>query len=130
MRVNDDYAQCNAEQQLADPTSILFHWRHVLELRRQYWGVFIYGRFEMVDREHPAVFCYNRIGRTASATIVTNFTENEQQWLPPQATLDSLKNGTTILANYETRGEVQSHTLSLRPFESFVVLEQGSSHHL
>lgn len=130
MRVNDDYVQCNAEQQLADPTSVFFHWRHVLELRRQYWGVFIYGQFEMVDREHPAVFCYNRIGRTASATIVANFTEDEQDWSPPQATVDSLRNGTTILANYETRGELRGHTLTLRPFESFVVLEYGSGHHL
>jgi hypothetical protein len=84
----------------------------------------------MVDREHPAVFCYNRIGRTASATIVANFTEDEQEWLPPQATVDSLKNGTTILTNYEARRELRGHTLTLRPFESFVVLEQESNYHL
>ncbi|KAF4428943.1 glycoside hydrolase family 13 [Fusarium acutatum] len=130
MRVNDDYTQCNAEQQLADATSVFFHWRRVLELRRQYWGVFIYGQFEMVDREHPAVFCYNRIGRTASATIVANFTEEEQEWSPPQATVDSLRNGTIVLANYETRGELRGRCLTLRPFESFVVLEQESGHHL
>lgn len=130
MRVNDDYAQCNAEQQFADTASVFSYWRHVIELRRQYYGVFIYGRFEMVDREHPAVFCYNRIGKTACATIVTNFTEHEQEWLPPQATVDSLKNGTTILANYETRGELQGRILTLRPFESFIVLEQESGYRL
>ncbi|KAL7940376.1 glycoside hydrolase family 13 protein [Trichoderma barbatum] len=113
MRVNDDYAQCNAEQQLADPTSI-----------------FIYGQFEMVDREHPAVFCYKRIGRTASATVVVNFTEVEQAWSLPRETEASLKNGTTIVANYETPRNLRRHTLSLRPFEAFVVLRQGSSHRL
>ncbi|KAF5643578.1 glycoside hydrolase family 13 [Fusarium sp. NRRL 25303] len=129
MQVNNDYAQCNAEQQLADPTSVFFHWRRVLELRRHYWGAFIYGQFEMVDRDHPAVFCYNRIARTASATIVANFTEEEQEWSPQQATLDSLRNGTIALANYETRGELRGHSLTLRPFESFVVLEQECGHH-
>ncbi|KAH6970219.1 glycoside hydrolase family 13 protein [Fusarium avenaceum] len=130
MRVNDDYAQCNAEHQFADPSSVFSYWRHVIELRRQYYGVFIYGRFEMVDREHPAILCYNRIGKTACATIVTNFTENEQEWSPPQATIDSLKNGTTILANYETRGEPPGRVLTLRPFESFIVLEQESGYRL
>jgi hypothetical protein len=61
---------------------------------------------------------------------VANFTEDEQEWSPPQETVKSLKNGTTILANYETRGERRGHTLILRPFESFVVLEQESGHHL
>lgn len=130
MRVNDDYTQCNAEQQLSDPTSVFFHWRHVLELRRQYWGVFIYGQFEIVDREHPAIFCYNRIGRTASATVVANFSQEEQEWSPPQATVDSLRNGTIVLANCGRREELRGHSLTLRPFESFVVLEQESGHHL
>ncbi|KAI1053502.1 hypothetical protein LB506_012589 [Fusarium annulatum] len=130
MRVNDNYTQCNAEQQLSDPTSVFFHWRHVLELRRQYWGVFIYGQFEIVDREHPAIFCYNRVGKTASATVVANFSQEEQEWSPPQATVDSLRNGTIVLANCGRREELRGHSLTLRPFESFVVLEQESGHHL
>ncbi|KAH7113107.1 glycoside hydrolase family 13 protein [Dactylonectria estremocensis] len=130
MRVNEDYVQRNAEQQLADPTSVFSHWRHVLELRRQYREIFIYSGFKMVDREHPAVLCYQRVGRTASATIVANLTEGEQEWSLPQATEDSLKNGTTVLANYGTRKELRGHILLLRPFESFVLLEQGSSYHL
>ncbi|KAL7940446.1 glycoside hydrolase family 13 protein [Trichoderma barbatum] len=128
MRVNDDYAQCNAEQQLADPTSIFNHWRHLLKLRRQHLDVFIYGQFEMVDREHPAVFCYKRVGRTASATVVANFTEDEQAWSLPRETENSLRNGTTLIANYETPRDIRRHTLSLRPFEAFVVLEQESSY--
>ena len=84
----------------------------------------------MVDREHPAVFCYKRTGKTDSATVVANFTEEEKEWSVPQETEDALKNGMIVLANYETRGELRDHTLPLRPFESFVVLEQGTSHRL
>lgn len=62
--------------------------------------------------------------------VVANFSEEEQEWSPPQATVDSLRNGTIVLANCGRREELRGHSLTLRPFESFVVLEQESGHHL
>lgn len=122
MRVNEDYAQCNAEQQVADPNSIFSYWRSVLELRKNYQDVFIYGQFELVDRENPAVFCYQCIGGTVTATIVANFTEEDQAWVVPPEVIIPLRNGTVVLANYGILGELQDRTLSLKPFEAFVLL--------
>ncbi len=130
MRVNDDYTQCNAEQQLVDPTSVFSHWRRVLELRRQHCGVFVYGRFEIVDREHPAVFCYRRIDRTPVPRLWQISPKLNKHGSLPRAIEDALRSGTTILANYETPTVLHSYNLVLRPFEAFVILEQGSSHRL
>jgi hypothetical protein len=127
MRVNDDYTQWNAEEQIKDPASILSHWRRVLELRRQRWDVFIYGSFEMVDRDHPSVFVYKRICKAVTATIVANFTDDHQEWLVSEDTSKSLTSGTMALCNYETPSELRGRTMSLRPFESFVVLEQAKA---
>lgn len=124
MRVNDDYAEWNAELQAADPLGILSHWRRILELRKKHWNTFVYGRFAMIDRDHSSVFCYRRIGQTAGATIVANFTEEVQQWLMPEEVAASMEKGQIISANYESPSGIQVGILCLRPYESFVVLEQ------
>jgi glycosidase len=123
-RVNEDYTEWNAAQQVADPVSILCHWRRVLELRKQQWDVFIYGQFVMIDRDHPSILCYKRVGKTASATVVANFTDEDRHWSVPRETAVLIANGTTVLANYETPSQLHDGALSLRPYESFVVLRE------
>ncbi|VUC29012.1 unnamed protein product [Clonostachys rosea] len=123
MRVNDDYSEWNAELQVADPLSILSHWRRVLELRKKHFDALIYGQFEMIDRDHPAVFCYRRVGKMTSATIVANFSDCDQQWLVPEDVLDSLKDGQTVSANYESPNRLRDGALYLRPYESLVMLK-------
>ncbi|KAH7160998.1 hypothetical protein EDB81DRAFT_642807, partial [Dactylonectria macrodidyma] len=56
IRVNGDYMLWNAEDQVTDPMSVFSHWRRVLELRRQHWAVFIYGKFDVMDHDHPSIF--------------------------------------------------------------------------
>lgn len=122
MRVNDDYAEWNAESQAADPTSILSYWRCVLELRKLHWDIFIYGRFVMIDRDHPYILCFKRATKTASATVVANFTDDDQYWSVPPDEAASLANGKIVLSNYEAPGQPHDGVLFLRPYESFVVL--------
>lgn len=124
MRVNDDYAEWNAELQVADPSSILSHWRRVLDVRKEHWDVFIYGRFVMVDRDHPHVFCYKRLGQRISATIVANFTDEDCRWVLPRGMAASIARGKVILANYGESRQLDGGVLCLRPYESFVALEE------
>lgn len=125
MRVNDDYVYWNAEIQVADSSSVLAHWRRVLACRKQHYDTLIYGRFEMVDRHNPFIFCYKRVGKAAKAVVVANFTDDAQRWVVPWDVEVSLAKGQVILANYDVQGELHDDTLLLRPYESFVLLEQG-----
>lgn len=130
MRVNDDYPQCNAEQQLSDQTSVLAYWRRLLELRKLFWSVFVYGKFEMVEREHPCVVCYRRSGKAGVATVALNFNDNDQDWSMPSDIAAGWESGVTLLANYGEPRKLYGQTLSLRPFEAIVVFEHGDAHHL
>ncbi|KAI5456064.1 glycoside hydrolase family 13 protein [Mariannaea sp. PMI_226] len=130
MRVNDDYVKWNAENQISDPTSVFSYWRGVLELRRKYRSILIYGRFDMVHHDHPAVFCYRRLSETSAATIVTNFNDSHQELLLSPQLMLSLKCGIAVLTNYGTSYKILGQTLYLRPFEAFVVIEQRNGHHL
>lgn len=125
MRVNNDYTECNADQQVSDPESIFSHWNRVLGLRKTHWDVFIYGRFEIIDREHPSIFCYRRVGKTGTAIIVVNFTDEDQLWPVPLVVSASLASGVVCLFNYELPVGPLDGTLSLRPYEAFVVMTEG-----
>ena len=130
MRVNDDYAQCNAEQQLSDPSSVFAFWQRILQLRRQYIDIFIYGAFEIVEHDSPSVICYRRICDSAVATIVLSFADDEQEWSVPPKVAVTLAKGKEVLSNYANASKIEGQKLSLKPFEIIVVIESKTKSHL
>jgi glycosidase len=60
MSVNPNYKEINAESQVSDPTSVFNYWRSVLNLRKKYLDVFVYGDFVMVDKASEQVWAYTR----------------------------------------------------------------------
>ena len=130
MRVNDDYPQCNAEKQVADATSVFNFWKCILQLRKQYRDIFIYGRFQLVEHDHASIICYQRIYDHHVATVTLNFDYSEQEWSPTPDVVSAWKNGKEILANYAGAGKMLHQRIYLRPYEAVVMLESQSKHHL
>lgn len=128
MRVNDDYAHCNAEQQQGDPTSVFAYWRQLLRLRKEYVNVLVYGRFELLAASDPSVLCYRRVHASGTATVVLNFTDDKCQWLVPPVVAKSWMAGRHILGTYAQPVELEGdNTVRLKPFEALVLLElQGT----
>lgn len=130
MRVNDDYVDHNAEMQLSDSKSVFSFWQRVLQLRKQYKDVLVYGRFEMMDQNHPWVMCYQRIHHTTRAVVIMSFSDIEQQWTMPPEVASVWKDGKQLLANYTTSWVVRGHSVCLRPFEAAVMMHNPSEYHL
>ncbi|QUC20487.1 uncharacterized protein UV8b_04728 [Ustilaginoidea virens] len=127
MRVSDDYTDCNAAQQETDPSSVLAYWRRVIRARRQHTNVVVYGDFCLLDREHPAVFSYQRRGAGGTMTVVANFGESQQTWELPEGCPRSWTGDQVLLANYPVSasgGSPAAGRLSLRPFEVLVILQE------
>ena len=121
MRVNDDYTEWNAEQQIPDPNSVFVYWQNVLRLRKLQKNIFVYGSFEMIDNEHESVFAYRRSYDSSSATIVLNFSKTETRWAAPGRVLESLTRGDLVLYSHPQKGRVgASQELLLRPYEALV----------
>lgn len=57
--VNENYRRINARAQEHDPTSVLAHYRHLIELRHRL-PVVVHGTFEMLLDDHPQMFAYRR----------------------------------------------------------------------
>lgn len=81
MRVNDNYKQINAAAQVNDPRSVYHTWRNVLEQRKAYTDIFVYGDFELVDEVNDKVFAYKRrAGNGDTALVVCNFSVDDVTW--------------------------------------------------
>lgn len=127
MRVNDDYRQCNAEHQQSDPSSVLQYWRRCLHARKEAWRSLIYGKFQMHDAENESIMAYSRLDEESreTALVVVNFTDGEKKWRVPGEYRKLLDGGRLALSTYGTDSPPKVTAeggISLRPFESFVVV--------
>jgi hypothetical protein len=130
MRVNDDYPAWNAEAQVTNPASVFWYWQNLLKLRRLYTDVFVYGSFELVDRDHKDVFCYRRAHGEGYAIVVLNFSSGNVQWTVPELLVSFLSRQGPLVHNYADSRCVNDGRLSLRSFEALVWVEEGSKTHL
>ena len=58
-RINDNYRTINVDAQHADPNSVLNHFRAMTKLRKENL-VLVYGDYQLLQPEHPAVYAYTR----------------------------------------------------------------------
>jgi glycosidase len=113
MRVNDNYKEINAVSQTSDPNSVYSCYRKVLQRRKEFLDLFVYGNFQLVDETNEKVFAYSRRADNGeSALVVCNFTTDTVAWSLPGKiravlvssagrTLDELNGGETKLAPCE-----------------------------
>ncbi|KAK7951410.1 glycoside hydrolase family 13 protein [Apiospora aurea] len=119
MRVNDDYHVVNASKQLEDPHSVLSYWRRCLEFRKEYKDVFVYGDFEIIDREHKDVVSFRRWSDADSFVTVTNFTGKDLQW----SGLGDIQVKEWVMGNYpleDHNSALSSDVIALRPYEGII----------
>jgi oligo-1,6-glucosidase len=79
MRVHDEYGSINAAAQEGDGGSVLSFYKRVLGLRKEHKDVFVYGSFELLDREGRELFVYRKRYEGKMALVVLNFTTEEQR---------------------------------------------------
>lgn len=130
MRVNDDYPAWNAEAQVMNNASVFIYWQTLLKLRKLYTDVFVYGSFELVNRDHKHVFCYRRAHGEGGAVVVLNFSMESVKWTIPELFVSLLSRQGPLVHNYTDARYVNDGTLNLRPFEALVWLEEGFKTHL
>lgn len=125
MRVNDDYKSVNAEAQIANaqpaPGMLSVHafWKRGLENRKKHKGVFVYGDFKMLDREHEKVVAFKRWSKEEAFVTVLNFSGEKVEW----AGLGDVSVKKWVAGNYdegELDGRATDGKVVLRPWEGLL----------
>lgn len=119
--LNPNYPAINARAQRADEGSVHAHARRAIRLRRAH-PVLVYGSYEDLDPDHPAVFAYLRRDATSAMLVLLNCSNDSLAYRPPGVTTI----GTLALGNYGDRRTAADEPppagarFDLRPWEARV----------
>lgn len=118
MRVHDNYALINVQNQLSDPHSVRSFWKKILRFRKKYADVLVHGIYKPVQDQDFKVLVYEKHGSGRNAVVALNFSGTEQ----PIQNLPSV-DGATKDVYLSTHGDLIEGRL--RPYEGLVWI--GSS---
>lgn len=91
--VNPNYRLINRETQEGDPNSVLEHVRELIRLRKEN-PVLVYGDYQLLLPEHPAIYAFSRTLENITWIIFLNFSAKDQECSLPRI-------GTFLLRPYE-----------------------------
>jgi len=123
MRINDDYREWNAEQQIDDETSVHAFWKRALKVRKMH-DVLIYGDFVMLLETHEQVFAYTRNYGSTSALVLLNFKEGKVE-IDLGEVVGGVTGYTFALGNYENEAIGLEEKVTLRDYEGRVYVREA-----
>jgi len=117
LSVNNNYTDINVENSIEDKNSILYHYKRLISLRKQY-EIIAYGNYIPILEDNDFVFAYKREYMNESLIVINNFYENEIEINLYIEDLDKYK---CIITNYEERS--LKPRFALKPYESIAFIK-------
>ena len=114
LKVNPNYVEINAKDNLEDPDSVFACYQKLIALRKHY-PVFVDGHFHLLLEEDEHFFAYMREDENSEMLVIANFFDQEVNF-----PLDlNLENYTILYQNYK------KDTGNLyRPYEARIYYKQ------
>ncbi|MFZ1412231.1 MAG: alpha-glucosidase [Micropruina sp.] len=114
LSVNSNHREINAAEALADPDSVFYHYRRLIELRHEL-AIVREGRFELMLPDHERIFAYTRQLDGQLLVVVANWSQ-EYVDLPTDE-LPTLTEAELLLGSHASASRYQ-----LEPWESRIYL--------
>ncbi|KOO52726.1 alpha,alpha-phosphotrehalase [Priestia koreensis] len=115
---NANYSSINVESALQDPTSVFYHYKQLIALRKQY-DIITEGDYQLLQGDHKDVFAYVRNGSKEKLLVVNNFYGHETTFTLFDEVDTSGYTSKILLSNYSDSPE-EYRQITLRPYESIV----------
>lgn len=114
--IPDNYTFINVEEEEKDPGSILYYYRKLIQLRKQY-TIIQDGSVDFLYQEQKEVFAYRRLWGKQELIVLNNLTDRE---VALSLTMD-FTGSIVLIKNYENDSD-RYYIEKLRPYESIVFL--------
>ena len=114
--IPDNYRKINAEAALNDENSIFYHYKKLINLRKNE-ELMVIGKYEDIDLENEKVYAYRRVGDNGELVIISNFYENPVEFDVKGL---NLNNAEILLSNYKTEPEISEGKIFLKPYEAVI----------
>ena len=118
-----NYPAINAEQALADPDSVFWHYNALIRLRKSV-PLVTTGVYELLVRDHPSVFAYLRRGQGEALLVLANFYGDPVHVDWPEGLSAEFAHRTVLITNDDAPqeelidGSGEVSRLLLRPYEA------------
>jgi len=117
IKVNPNYKEINVAQALAEPDSVFYYYKKLIQLRKEH-PVVVYGIYDLILDSHKEIYAFTRTLDDARLLIILNFSENTPEFnLPEDISYSSCD---LLIANYQVDSSDDIHKVALRPYEARV----------
>lgn len=111
LKVNENYSEINAENQVEDKESVFNFYRKLINLRKseEYKQALVYGEFEPILEEHDNLFAFYRNGESKKLMVLANFQNEDQVIELPKLYTKILINNCSALNQEENKITLQGY---------------------
>lgn len=106
----------NAEAAVADPDSVFWFYRRLIDLRREV-PLITTGRYELIERDHPSVYAYWRHGDGEALLVLANYYGDPTSIAVPEG-LGQYSQRSVLIGNEADAPAEVDGAFELRPFEA------------
>ena len=117
IKVNPNYKEINAAQQLEDPNSIFYYYQKLIRLRKEK-DIIVYGGFETLYRDDEQIFAYIRKQEQEKLLTVCNFSDKNAE----MEIQEEFKGAECLITNLDRT--VFEGKIVLKPYEAFVLYKK------
>ena len=118
IKVNPNYKDINAEKAVKDQTSVFHYYKKLIVLRKQH-EIIVYGKYDLLWKEHPDVYGYTRTLKNQQLLVLTNVSGQLQTLQVPDQ-IQPKSEPEILICNDEP--QPYSRELTLNPWEARVYL--------
>jgi oligo-1,6-glucosidase len=117
LKVNPNYPEINVAAAVADPDSVLHHYRRLIALRKEL-PVIVEGDYALIQDTDPQIYAFTRTSADDRLLVVLNFGPGRPAFSLPAELEGSA--ASLLLANYPQADPIDLAGLVLRPWEAQV----------
>ncbi|MBL8062268.1 MAG: alpha-glucosidase [Anaerolineales bacterium] len=117
IKVNPNYTSINVQHALADPNSIFYYYKKLIELRKQN-PTLVYGSYDLLLENDEKVYAFTRTLQSDRLLVILNFADTDAVFNMPE--MISYSKAELLSGNYAAPPAGEIHTFTLRPYEALV----------
>lgn len=116
IKVNPNYKEINAKEQMGRADSIFHYYQKLIRLRKEH-EIIVYGKYQLLMEEDKNLYVYTRTLGQERMLVICNFRKETQEFTMPEGFEPG--KGEILIGNYE--GQEIKKSMTLRPFEAMAV---------
>lgn len=115
IKVNPNKATVNVAKENTDPNSVLNYFRKMVKLRKDYKDLLVYGKYTLLDANHPEIYAYTRTAGKEKVLVLLSFSKKARTFA-----LGNLQVGDELINNLSPI-KITNQTATLQPYQACIV---------